>query len=156
MPLYPRLKWSTFWKKSNKMRKRTLAREYALQVLYQLDITKDKPENALENFWSNHKEEEVDAGLKEFSSALVKGVAQNLEEIDKMIVRFAQNWQLKRMAVVDRNIMRLGCFELLYRDDIPPKVSINEAVELAKKFSGLESGKFVNAILDKVKLEKKK
>ena len=138
------------------MRKRTLARECALQVLYQLDITNDKPENALENFWSNRKDEEIDALLKEFSSELVKGVAENLEEIDKKIVKYAANWQLKRMAVVDRNIMRLGCFELLYREDIPPKVSINEAVELAKKFSGIESGKFVNAILDKVKLEKNK
>ena len=138
------------------MRKRTLAREFALQVLYQLDITGDSPENALDNFWSNKKDEEVDESLKEFSSELVKGVAQNREEIDKRIVQFAANWQLKRMAVVDRNIMRLGCFELLYREDIPPKVSINEAVELAKKFSGLESGKFVNAILDKVKLEKNK
>lgn len=127
-----------------------------MQVLYQLDITSDTPENALENFWSNQKEEEIDADLKEFSSELVKGVAKNLEEIDKQIVQFAKNWQLKRMAVVDRNIMRLGCFELLYRDDIPPKVSINEAVELAKKFSGVESGKFVNAILDKIKPEKKK
>ncbi|MDD2679984.1 MAG: transcription antitermination factor NusB [Candidatus Omnitrophica bacterium] len=138
------------------MRKRTLARECALQVLYQLDITNDKPENALENFWSNRKDEAIDAALKEFSSELVKGVAENLEEIDKKIVKYAANWQLKRMAVVDRNIMRLGCFELLYREDIPPKVSINEAVELAKKFSGIESGKFVNAILDKVKLEKNK
>ncbi|MDO8662031.1 MAG: transcription antitermination factor NusB [Candidatus Omnitrophota bacterium] len=138
------------------MRKRTVAREFALQVLYQLDITNDTPENALENFWSNHKDEEIEASLKEFSSELVKGVALNLEEIDKSIMRYAANWQLKRMAVVDRNIMRLGAFELLYREDIPPKVSINEAVELAKKFSGLESGKFVNAILDKVKLEKNK
>ncbi|MFA4989670.1 MAG: transcription antitermination factor NusB [Candidatus Omnitrophota bacterium] len=136
------------------MRKRTLAREYALQVLYQLDITSDAPKDALENFWSNRKDEEIDAVLKEFSSELVRGVAQNLEEIDKRIVKYAANWQLKRMAVVDRNIMRLGAFELLYREDIPPKVSINEAVELAKKFSGIESGKFVNAILDKVKLEK--
>ena len=138
------------------MRKRTLAREFALQVLYQLDITSDTPENALDNFWSNHSDDEVDASLKEFSSDLVKGVAKNLKEIDERIVQFAANWQLERMAVVDRNIMRLGAFELLYRDDIPPKVSINEAVELAKKFSGLESGKFVNAILDKIKLEKKK
>ncbi len=136
------------------MRKRTLAREYALQVLYQLDITSDAPENALDNFWSNLKDKQVDAVLKEFASGLVKGVMDNLEEIDQKIARYAANWQLKRMAVVDRNIMRMGCFELLYRDDIPPKVSINEAVELAKKFSGLESGKFVNAILDKVKFEK--
>ena len=138
------------------MRKRTLAREYALQLLYQLDITSDAPESALDNFWSNLKDKEIDAILKEFSSSLVKGVMENLEEIDEKIARYAANWQLKRMAVVDRNIMRMGCFELLYRDDIPPKVSINEAVELAKKFSGLESGKFVNAILDKVKLEKNK
>jgi len=138
------------------MRKRTLAREFALQALYQLEMTRDTPENTLENFWSNHKDEEIDPGLQEFSSELVKGVAQNREEIDKKIVQFAQNWQLKRMAVVDRNIMRLGAFELLFREDIPPKVSINEAVELAKKFSGPEAGKFVNAILDKVKLEKKK
>jgi len=138
------------------MRKRTLARECALQVLYQLDITGDSPENALESFWSNRKDDGMEAVLKEFSAELVKGVAQNREEIDKKIVKYAANWQLKRMAVVDRNIMRLGCFELLYRDDIPPKVSINEAVELAKKFSGIESGKFVNAILDKVKLEKNK
>ncbi len=140
--------------RSLNMRKRTLAREYALQVLYQLDITSDAPENALDNFWSNLKDERIDAGLKEFSSSLVRGAMENLEEIDQKIARYAANWQLKRMAVVDRNIMRMGCFELLYREDIPPKVSINEAVELAKKFSGLESGKFVNAILDKVKLEK--
>ncbi|MFH0855739.1 MAG: transcription antitermination factor NusB [Candidatus Omnitrophota bacterium] len=138
------------------MRKRTLAREFALQVLYQLDMTGDTPENALDNFWSNRKDEEVDAGLKEFSFELVEGVVQNQEEIDKRIVQFAANWQLKRMAVVDRNIMRLGVFELIFRGDIPPKVSINEAVELAKKFSGSESGKFVNAILDKVKLEENK
>lgn len=138
------------------MRKRTVAREFALQILYQLDITSEPAENALENFWSNHKDEEIEASLKEFSSELVKGVARNLEEIDQSIMRYAQNWQLKRMAVVDRNIMRLGAFELLYRQDIPPKVSINEAVELAKKFSGPESGKFVNAILDKIKLEQNK
>ena len=138
------------------MRKRTLAREFALQVLYQLDITRDTPEVALDNFWSYHSEEEVDKELRDFSSKLVCGVVKYLEEIDKKISQYAANWQLKRMAVVDRNIMRMGCFELLYCDDIPPKVSINEAVELAKKFSGLESGKFVNAILDKVKTEKEK
>ena len=138
------------------MRKRTLAREYALQVLYQLDMTHDTPEIALDNFWSNRKDEELDADLKDFSYALVKGVVEHLDEVDKRIVQYATDWQLKRMAVVDRNIMRMGCFELIHCDDIPPKVSINEAVELAKKFSGLESGKFVNAILDKVNPEKVK
>ena len=138
------------------MRKRTLARECALQVLYQRDITNDTPDAVLDNFWSNHSDKEFDADLKDFSSSLVKGVVEHLDEIDKRIVQHATNWQLKRMAVVDRNIMRLGAFELLYRDDIPPKVSINEAVELAKKFSGLEAGKFVNAILDKVNPDKDK
>lgn len=138
------------------MRKRTVSREFALQILYQVDITRDAPEVALENFWSVRSQEEIESELKEFTSKLVKGVASNIAEIDKKISEYAANWQLKRMAVVDRNIMRMGCFEILYCDDIPSKVSINEAVDLAKKFSGIEAGKFVNAILDKVKIEKEK
>lgn len=136
------------------MRKRTIAREFAMQVLYQVDITRDSPELALNNFWLAHSTEDIDEDVKTFSSRLVCGVIANLKEIDMKISEYAQNWQLERMAVVDRNIMRLGCFELIYCDDIPAKVSINEAVELAKKFSGIESGKFVNAILDKIKSEK--
>ena len=138
------------------MRKRTLAREYALQILYQIDMTKDIPDKALDNFWLNHKDEEISSDLKDFTASLVKGSVDNMEAIDKKIAQYAENWQLKRMAVVDRNIMRIGCFELIYCKDIPPKVSINEAVELAKKFSGAEAGKFVNAIMDKVKIEKEK
>ncbi|MDD5432167.1 MAG: transcription antitermination factor NusB [Candidatus Omnitrophica bacterium] len=138
------------------MRKRTQAREFALQVLYQVDITKDNYEVSLENFWASHLEENIEEELKQFAGELVKGVVENLVEIDKKILQFATNWRLERMAVVDRNILRMSSFELLFRDDIPPKVSINEAVELAKKYSGLEAGKFVNAILDKIKLEKNK
>jgi transcription antitermination factor NusB len=138
------------------MRKRTKAREFALQVLYQLDITHDDCVASLINFWESREEENLENDLKEFTEMLVKGVAGNLNTIDAKISQFAANWELARMAVVDRNILRLSCFELLFRDDIPPKVSINEAVELAKKYSGQEAGKFVNAILDKIKLEKKK
>ncbi|HPL82870.1 MAG TPA: transcription antitermination factor NusB [Candidatus Omnitrophota bacterium] len=138
------------------MRKRTVSREFALQVLYQVDITRDIPEVALDNFWSVRAKEEIEPELKEFTSKLVKGVISNMAHIDKKISEYAANWQLKRMAVVDRNIMRMGCFEILYCEDIPSKVSINEAVDLAKKFSGVEAGKFVNAILDKVKIEKEK
>jgi transcription antitermination factor NusB len=136
------------------MRKRTQAREFALQVLYQLDITRDTPQDALDNFWSAQSDEDIDGETRDFACALVVGVAGHLDEIDQKISKYAENWQLERMAVVDRNIMRMGCFELIFCADIPPKVSINEAVELAKKFSGVEAGKFVNAILDKVKLEK--
>ncbi|MFH0762720.1 MAG: transcription antitermination factor NusB [Candidatus Omnitrophota bacterium] len=138
------------------MRKRTRSREYALHILYQLDITDDKHEPAIENFWHDRLEENINQEVKEFTANLVSGVAVNSEEIDKKIVQYATNWQLERMAVIDRNILRMGCFELLFCDDIPPKVSINEAVDLAKKYSGLEAGKFVNAILDKVNIEKNK
>ncbi len=137
------------------MRKRTKAREFALQVLYQMDITHDDVGVSLGSFWQS-LEEDLDTELKDFTEALVKGVAQNLKTIDAKITQFAANWKLERMAVVDRNILRLGCFELLFREDIPPKVSINEGVELAKKYSGPDAGKFVNAILDKVKIEKNK
>jgi len=138
------------------MRKRTLAREYALQILYRIDITRDSVEVSLAGFWQSSTEEAVDDTVKEFTASLVSGVVSNLEEIDKKIAQFAANWQLSRMPVVDRNILRISCYELIFRDDIPPKVSINEAVELAKKYSGDEAGKFVNAILDKIKQDKKR
>ena len=138
------------------MRKRTKAREFALQVLYQTDITHDSYDVSLNNFWQAHSEENIEEEIKKFTDELVKGVTENLEVIDARIAQYAANWQLKRMAVVDRNILRMGCFELMFRDDIPFKVSINEAVELAKKYSSLEASKFVNGILDKIKLEKNK
>lgn len=138
------------------MRKRTRAREFALQILYQMEMTHEGPDDSLHNFWQAHSEENIDEEQRNFTEKIVEGVAQNLSEIDDKISHFATNWQLERMAVVDRNILRMGCFELKHCEDIPPKVSINEAVELAKKFSGLEAGKFVNAILDKVKIESNK
>ena len=138
------------------MRKRTLAREFALQVLYQTDITHDSYDVSLDNFWQAHSEENIEEEIRKFTDELVKGVSEKLDVIDAKIAQHATNWQLKRMAVVDRNILRMGCFELMFRDDIPFKVSINEAVELAKKYSSLEASKFVNGILDKIKLEKKK
>ncbi|MCK9604013.1 MAG: transcription antitermination factor NusB [Candidatus Omnitrophica bacterium] len=138
------------------MRKRSRAREFSLQVLYQIDITHDTCDIALENFWAAYIQEHINEELKSFASELVKGTTANLKTIDVKIAQYATNWQLERMAVIDRNILRMGCFELLFREDIPPKVSINEAVELAKKYSGIEAGKFVNAILDKIKQEKNK
>jgi N utilization substance protein B len=138
------------------MRKRTKAREYVVQMLYQVDITGGNWQETLKNFWEFNEQENIPAELKEFSAELLGGVAEHMQEIDKKISKYAANWQLERMAFVDRNIMRLGCFELIFREDIPPKVAINEAVELAKKYSGSESGKFVNAILDQIKIEKEK
>jgi transcription antitermination factor NusB len=129
------------------MRKRSKARVLALKFLYQIDITKEDTSSALEHFWQG---QHAQRSIKEFTTQLTQGTLTNLCKIDSVISKYAQNWQLKRMAVIDRNILRLGCFELLFLKDIPPKVSINEAVELAKRYGDVDSGKFVNGILDKI------
>ena len=134
------------------MRKRTKARQLALQILYQIDITHDSFPVSLDNFWKSQTQK-IDSAVKQFSIELVKGIQGYREVIDSKIAQYAKNWELKRMAVVDRNILRQACYELLYRPDIPPKVSINEAIELAKRFSEAESGKFVNGILDSIRLD---
>ncbi|MFA5069145.1 MAG: transcription antitermination factor NusB [Candidatus Omnitrophota bacterium] len=135
------------------MRKRTRAREIALQILYQADIRHEGLNDIAEDFFriclngADRPEESV----RGFAISLAKGTLDNIKTIDAVISSYAQNWQLERMAVIDRNIMRMACYELLYVNDIPAKVSINEAVDLAKKYGDTESGKFVNGILDKVK-----
>jgi N utilization substance protein B len=137
------------------MRKRTRARECALKILYAIDITGDEPSRCVEMFWGAY--EKPDDEVRSFSDSLVYGVTGRKDEIDRVISEYATNWQLKRMAAVDRNILRLAAWELLYADDIPPKVSINEAIEIAKKYGDSDSGKFVNGILDKIsKAEPKK
>ena len=129
------------------MRKRTQAREFALIILYQKEITRFEMQAVVDAFWL---EEKSDAEIREFAERLVFGVYQNIDDVDEKVSSYATNWQLKRMAVIDRNILRLGLYELLYADDIPPKVTINEAVELAKKYGDVESSNFVNGILDKI------
>lgn len=137
------------------MRKRTKARECALQILYAIDITKSEPKECIERFWEGN--EESSTQIKEFAGDLVLGVSDKKGDIDKIISSYATNWQLERMAVIDRNVLRFATYELLFMDDIPPKVSINEAIDIAKKFGGNDSGKFVNGILDKInKTEGKK
>jgi len=134
------------------MRKRTRSRELALQILYQVDVRKDEIADFIAGFWENQtaSDDTLDDSVMEFSTTLVNGTLKNLVQIDEYITGYAENWQLSRMAVIDRNIMRMGTFELLYLEDMPPKVAINEAVELAKKYGDTESGKFVNGILDKI------
>jgi transcription antitermination protein NusB len=132
------------------MGQRRQSRELALQFLYSYGMNRsDRPlEEAITDFWnSNRAPEEV----RQFASDLINGTLENLERIDNIIREHATNWKLDRIALVDKNILRLAIHELLYRDDIPPAVTINEAVEIAKKFSTPRSGKFVNGILDKVK-----
>ncbi len=130
------------------MRKRTIARECALKILYQAEMTRRDIHLASQNFWDDSKSK--DQTIIDFSDKLTLGIEKNLEDIDKQISQYATNWQLKRMAAIDRNVLRVGVFELLYSQKIPPKVAINEAVELAKKYGDIDSSKFVNGILDKI------
>ena len=132
------------------IRKRTRARECALQILYQFEINPEPIQELLRNFWNAEEQVDVTSDMKSFSEAIVQGTLEHRDEIDKVVDRYADNWQICRMAVIDRNILRFATFELLFQSDIPPKVTINEAVNLAKKFSQEESGKFVNGILDKI------
>lgn len=130
------------------MSNRHLARSIAMQTLFEWDF-RGKPSAVLPAI-INHNIAEFGVGLeneKEFVEKLVSGVADNLKEIDKLLAKYAPNWPLEQITAVDRNILRLGIFELKYSENIPPKVAINEAIELAKSYGGAASGKFVNGVL---------
>ena len=130
------------------IKKRTRARELALQFLYQVDLLGDDKIEDLNGFL---RQEERDAQTCRFARGIVEGTHEHRAVIDEKIQRVAQNWQISRMAVIDRNVLRLATYELLFREDIPPKVSINEAIELGKRYSTANSGAFINGILDKIK-----
>lgn len=129
------------------MRNRTKSRECALQMLYQMDIRKTAPAEVIDGFWL---ESDAAQDIRQFAEHLFTGTVSHLSELDQLITSHADNWDMKRMAVIDRNILRLGAFELLHGDDAPPKVCINEAIELAKRYGDTESGKFINGILDAI------
>ena len=157
------------------MGKRREARERAVQFLFQHEL--NPPEDlaaALTQFWESQRTAAIaeekgaatwgqqvelppptteEAAIREFADPLIRGALEKRDEADDIIRKHAKNWELHRIAAVDRNILRLAIYEMLHRDDIPPVVSINEAVDIAKKFSTQDSGKFVNGILDKVKGE---
>jgi len=125
---------------------RRKSREYALQMLYQYDVSHQSA-GLSDGFWADN---EAPENIMEFSNILVDGVIKNLDKIDDKIRLSASNWSIERMAVVDRNILRMSVFELFYITDIPVKVTINEAIEIAKRFGEEESGSFVNGILDRI------
>lgn len=129
------------------MKKRTRARELALQFLYQLDL---RGTDILSEAPEALRAEEPDAETRKFALRLVEGTIEARDRIDEIIQSVAQNWNISRMAVVDRNVLRLATHELLHCHDIPPKVAINEAIELGKRYSTQNSGAFINGILDKI------
>ena len=128
------------------MARRTRAREVALQVLYQDDLNPAHPSADEERFVSGRLQAPE---LIEFSGSLIAGVRRNRTELDHLLSQTADHWSLERMAVTDRNVLRLGAYEILYADT-PGRVAINEAVELAKRFGSRQSAQFVNGILDRL------
>jgi len=129
------------------MGSRRTARELALKILYQIEISGSALESVFTDFWENHV---YPPEIRDFTENLAKGVAEHLEDIDKAISIYADNWEVSRMAIIDKTLLRLATYEIQYRDDIPHAVSINEALEIAKKYSTSESSRFINGVLDKV------
>ena len=114
------------------MRKRTLAREYVLKILYQIEILKEQPDVVMKQFWEDNL---VDDEVRSFAVRIIDGTLDHLKELDTIVARHTENWDLSRMAILDKNILRFGAYELLFMPDIPPKVTINESVNVAKKYS---------------------
>jgi len=157
------------------MGKRREARERAVQFLFQHDLSPPEDlERALNEFWDTQRAAAIaedkgpahwgqpielppptadEAEERLFAEPLIRGTLQHRDAIDEQIKKHVKNWDFNRIAAVDRNVMRLAIYEMLHREDIPPVVSINEAVDIAKKFSTNDSGKFVNGVLDRVKGE---
>ncbi len=141
------------------MGKRREGREAAVQFLYQFDVNRRPVDESLTVFWSirtGQGNADTPAKVRTYTEELVKGITAHLPEIDAKITRFAANYELHRIATVDRNILRLAIYEMLHCPEIPPVVSINEAIDIAKRFGGDESGRFVNGILDRVRGELKR
>ncbi|MBI3292509.1 MAG: transcription antitermination factor NusB [Elusimicrobia bacterium] len=132
---------------------RRVARESALQMLYLSDVAGVEGQDAVQAVWSAFK---APPAVQQFANDLALGTLRERNTIDTFIVKYTEHWELARMAAVDRNLLRLATFELLHQLETPVSVIIDEAIEIAKKFSTADSGKFVNGILDKIKLERAK
>ena len=135
------------------MGNRRRSRELAMQALYQMEMNQDHSREAVELFCKHFG---VTENVKPFFLRLVEGVKKVQREIDPLIKSFSENWKISRMSRADRNIMRIAVYELLYCDDIPPKVSINEAIDIGKKYGTEDSGPFINGILDSIRISLEK
>lgn len=134
------------------MRRRTRAREVALQALYQADARSEEEHEDILEFIDREAGDDPD--VLSFARQLFLGTLEMQPKIDEIIGAAAQNWHMRRMALVDRNVLRMAVYEMIYVDDIPPKVSINEAIEMGKRFSTQQSGSFINGILDRIRRER--
>jgi len=129
---------------------RRKAREYALQMLFQWDVTRDQIEPIAASFWVNHDESEA---VVEFANQLVTRTIEHVEHIDSLIQKHAEHWRLDRMVIVDRNLLRMATQEFIYDKETPKSVVINEAIEIARRYSAQESPHFINGILDSIRKE---
>jgi len=136
---------------------RRRARAAALQMLYQSEVGRGGAQEAIATYWPAHDvDHEVPEPLREFANALVRGTLDRVKEIDVILSAHAQNWRVERMVVIDRLILRLAVYEFLAEPSTPPRVVINEALELARSYSGEEAVAFVNGVLDAVRKELKR
>ncbi len=129
------------------MGNRHKAREFTLQILFQYDLVDTQVETVLDLFW---RDIQVVLEVREFSDHLVFGVVHNMKPIDELLAKYSENWSLDRMNSVDRNVLRIATYEVLFCPEIPKNVTINEAVELGKRFGSEDSGAFINGIIDKI------
>jgi N utilization substance protein B len=127
---------------------RRKSREAALQLLYQAEFEDSAPSLALARFWASRKE---DKPVREYADALFLGVLEHRDELDKLIQSVSKNWRVARMSIIDRNILRLAAYEMRFVPGLAPAVVINEAIEIAKRYSGQEASVFVNGILDAIR-----
>lgn len=134
------------------MGRRRKAREDTLRILFRLEFENKQIEKTLDQYWKSKKASEE---IKEYSTWLVNGIISDQAKIDNIIQQVSEHWRISRMALVDRNILRMAVFELLYEEKIAPAIVINEAIEIAKKYSGEEAATFVNGILDAVRKDLK-
>ena len=129
------------------MGKRRRARESAIQILFQLEFNDAQPEKILERFWEDKRCPEE---IKNYTGWLVRGILAHRDEIDQLIQSASEHWRISRMAVVDRNVLRMAVFELLHEKELAPAIVIDEAIEIARKYSSGEAATFVNGILDAI------
>ena len=130
------------------MGKSRRAREAAVQYHFGRDLQRGDGQDKIDEFWELCPAPER---VREFAQPLIEGMVAHLPDVDERIRRYCENYEFRRISAVDRNVLRLAIYEMLYRDDIPPVVSINEAIELAKAYGGADSGRFVNGILDRIR-----
>lgn len=131
---------------------RRQAREWVVQFLFQTEFNPEELDQALEDFWNDEEKKPLDRDRR-YVNEVIQGVIDEQSKIDRTLKRYTDNWDVDRLGALDRTVLRVAVYEMLFRDDVPPVVSINEAIEIAKAYSGQKSARFVNGVLDRIQKE---